>query len=58
MGEKKLKIVSVARETGLNRYTVSLWYKVTAQRINLEAIDKLFECEVGGLIDKVWINTA
>lgn len=56
MGEKKLKIVDVARETGLNRNTVTLLYRETAQRIDLEAIDKLcdlFECEVGDLLEKV-----
>jgi len=56
MGEKKLKIVDVARETGLNRNTVTLLYKETAQRIDLEAIDKLcelFQCEVGDLLEKV-----
>ena len=56
MGEKKLKIVDVARETGLNRNTVTLLYKETAQRIDLEAIDKLcelFECEVGELLERI-----
>lgn len=56
MGEKKLKIVDVARETGLNRNTVTLLYKETAQRIDLEAIDKLcelFDCEVSDLLERV-----
>ena len=56
MGERKLKIVDVARETGLNRNTVTLLYKETAQRIELDAIDKLctlFECEVADLLEKV-----
>ena len=56
MGEKKLKIVDVARETGLNRNTVTLLYKETAQRIDLEAIDKLcelFDCSVGDLLERV-----
>ncbi|MFL0806445.1 MAG: helix-turn-helix transcriptional regulator [Oceanobacter sp.] len=56
MGERKLKIVDVARETGLNRNTVTLLYKETAQRIDLDVIDKLcelFECEVGDLLEKV-----
>ena len=56
MAEKKLKIVDVARETGLNRNTVTLLYKETAQRIELEAIDRLcdfFECEVGDLLEKI-----
>lgn len=56
MGEKKMKIMDVARETGLNRNTVTLLYKETAQRIDLDAIDKLcelFDCEVGELLEKV-----
>lgn len=56
MGEKKLKIVDVARETGLNRNTVTLLYKETAQRIDLDAIDKLcvlFECDVADLLERV-----
>jgi len=43
MGEGKLKIVDVARETGLNRNTVTLFYKETAQWIDLDAIDQLCE---------------
>lgn len=56
MGERKLKIADVARETGLNRNTVTLLYKETAQKIDLDTIDKLcdlFECEVGDLLEKV-----
>ena len=56
MGERKMKIMDVARETGLNRNTVTLLYKETAQRIDLEAIDKLcdlFECEVSDLLEKM-----
>ncbi|RRJ82799.1 helix-turn-helix domain-containing protein [Aestuariirhabdus litorea] len=56
MGERKMKIVYVARETGLNRNTVTLLYKETAQRIDLEAIEKLcdlFDCEVGELLERV-----
>ena len=56
MGERKMKITDVARETGLNRNTVTLLYKETAQRIDLEAIDKLcdlFDCEVGELLEQV-----
>lgn len=54
MGERKMKVVDVARETGLNRNTVTLLYKETAQRIDLDAIEKLcrlFECEVGDLLE-------
>lgn len=56
MGERKLKIADVARETGLNRNTVTLLYKETAQKIDLDTIDKLcdlFECEVGDLLEKI-----
>ncbi|MEE9319320.1 MAG: helix-turn-helix transcriptional regulator [Granulosicoccus sp.] len=56
MGEHKMKIADVARETGLNRNTVTLLYKETANRLELDAIDKLcelFECEVGELLEHV-----
>lgn len=54
MGEHKLKIADVARETGLNRNTVTLLYKETAQKVDLDAINKLcrlFQCEVGELLE-------
>ncbi len=54
MGERKMKIVDVARETGLNRNTVTLLYKETAHRIDLDALDKLcklFECGVNDLLE-------
>lgn len=56
MGERKLKIVDVARETGLHRNTVTLLYRETASRIDLDAVDKLcelFDCEVGELLERV-----
>ncbi|MGB0921365.1 MAG: helix-turn-helix domain-containing protein [Alphaproteobacteria bacterium] len=56
MGEKKLNIMDVARETGLNRNTVSLLYKETAKRVDFETIDKLcelFDCEVSDLLERV-----
>ncbi|MBY8967152.1 helix-turn-helix transcriptional regulator [Algiphilus sp. NNCM1] len=37
MGEHKLNIADVARETGLNRNTVTPLYKETASRIELDA---------------------
>lgn len=51
-----MKIVDVARATGLNRNTITLLYKETAQRIELDALDKLcelFDCEVGDLFERV-----
>jgi len=54
MGERKMKIVEVARATGLNRNTVTLLYKENAQKVDLEALDKLctfFGCQVGDLLE-------
>lgn len=54
MGEKKFKIADVARDTGLNRNTITLLYKETANRIELDTIEKLcelFECEVSDLLE-------
>lgn len=56
MGERKMKIVDVARATGLHRNTVTLLYQESATRIDIEAIDllcRLFGCEVGQLFEFV-----
>lgn len=56
MGQRKMKVADVARETGLNRSLVSGLYKETAQRIDLEAVSKLcalFQCEAGELFEYV-----
>lgn len=55
MGEHKMRIADVARETGLSRATVTMLYKETAQKVNLDAIDKLcelFDCEIGELLER------
>ncbi|EKO3501769.1 XRE family transcriptional regulator [Vibrio parahaemolyticus] len=55
MGERKLRIADVIRETGLSRNTVTLLYKETAQKVDLETIDKLcvlFNCQVGELLEQ------
>mgnify|MGYP003622042785 FL=1 len=41
MGEKRLKIADVARETGLDRGTITRMYNETATRIELDAIETL-----------------
>ena len=54
MGENKMKIIDVARKTGLHRNTVTLLYNETAQRVDFETIDRLcrlFNCEVGDLFE-------
>ena len=54
MGERKMKVVDVARETGLHRNTITLLYNETANRIDLETIDalcRLFQCSVAHLLE-------
>lgn len=56
MGERKMKISDVIRETGLSRNTITLLYKETAQKVDLDAIDKLctlFNCGTGELLEKI-----
>lgn len=56
MGERKMKIADVAKETGINRGTISRLYQETAVRVELDVIDKLcdlFDCEVKDLFEKV-----
>jgi len=54
MGEHKMKIADVARATGLNRNMVTLLYRETANRVELDAIEKLcrlFDCQLGDLLE-------
>ncbi|HET8882156.1 MAG TPA: helix-turn-helix transcriptional regulator [Solimonas sp.] len=56
MGERKLKAIDVARETGIHRNMISMLYKETATRIDIEAIDalcRLFGCEIADLFEFV-----
>ena len=56
MGEKRLKISDVAKETGINRGTITRLYHETALRIDFEVLDQLcgyLECEVSELIYKI-----
>lgn len=41
MGERKIKISELARDTGLHRNTITLLYQETATRVDLETIDNL-----------------
>jgi putative transcriptional regulator len=43
LGERKLKISDVARDTGINRGTLTRLYHETAERIELDVLDKLCE---------------
>ena len=56
MGEHKMRIADVARETGLSRNTITLLYRETAQKVELEALDKLcdlFDCNIGEMLERV-----
>lgn len=56
MGERKLRISQLARETGLPRSTITILFDDEAQRITLDTIDALcdyFECGVGDLFEHV-----
>ncbi|MFO6424169.1 helix-turn-helix domain-containing protein [Motilimonas sp. KMU-193] len=54
MGEKRLKIADVARDTGINRGTITRLYNEEATRVELEVIEKLcayLDIEVGQLFE-------
>ncbi|MBU0537637.1 MAG: helix-turn-helix transcriptional regulator [Gammaproteobacteria bacterium] len=53
LGEKKLKISDVARDTGLNRGTITRLYHETAVRIDFEVLEVLctyLHCELSELL--------
>jgi len=53
MGERKMKISDVLLETGLSRNTVTLMYRETDQKIDIEALDKLcqlFVCQLADIL--------
>ena len=55
MGERKLKISDVARDTGINRGTLTRLYYETAERIELEVLDQLcnyFGVELGDVLER------
>ncbi len=56
MGERKLKIIDVARGSGVPRHMVAKLYYETAKRIELETMDRLcrfFNCQVGDLFEYI-----
>ncbi len=55
LGEKKIKISDVARDTGINRGTLTRLYQETAERVDLEVMDQLcsyLACNVGDLFER------
>ena len=56
LGEKKLKISDVSRDTGINRGTLTRLYQETAERVELDVMDQLckyLKCEVGVLFERI-----
>jgi putative transcriptional regulator len=56
LGERKLKISDVARDTGINRGTLTRLYYETAERVELDVLDKLceyFSVDLSGLLERV-----
>lgn len=56
LGERKLKVAEIARDTEINRNTLHRLYNETATRVDLEVIEKLcrhLDIEVGELFELV-----
>jgi len=56
LGERKLKISDVCRDTGINRGTLTRLYYETTERFEVEVLDQLcryFGCEIGELLEYV-----
>lgn len=56
LGEKKLKVSDVERETGLHRHKIAALYKETAKKVDLDTIDvlcKYLNCSVGELFERL-----
>lgn len=56
MGERKLKISDVSRDTGINRGTITRLYHETYERVERDVMDGLcayFGVEIGELFERV-----
>jgi putative transcriptional regulator len=56
LGERKLKISDVARDTGINRGTLTRLYYETTERVELDVLDQLcdyFKVDLSELIERV-----
>ena len=54
MGERRLKVVDVAREIGVHRNSITLLYNETANRVDLSTINalcKFFDCKIEDLFE-------
>lgn len=56
LGERRMKIADLARETGIHRNALTLLYRDEAARIDVVTIDRVcayFGCTVGDLLEHV-----
>lgn len=56
MGERRLKMADVSRETGIHRNSLAALYRDEAARVDIQALEKLcvfFGCGVGDLLEYV-----
>ncbi|MEC8907357.1 MAG: helix-turn-helix transcriptional regulator [Pseudomonadota bacterium] len=54
MGEQKLKIADVARDTGINRGTITRLYQETAVRVEFDVLEQLcvyLRCDITELLE-------
>lgn len=54
MGERKLKISDVSRETGIHRNMLTLLYYEKAKRVEFDVLEKLcrfFRCQIGEILE-------
>jgi len=56
LGERRIKISDVARDTGLNRGTLTRLYHETAERVELNVLDTLcnyLKCDLLDLLEYI-----
>ena len=56
LGERRLKVADVARDTGINRGTIMRLYHEKAERVDLESLERLCRylgCGVGEFLELV-----
>ncbi len=54
LGERRLKISDVARDTEINRGTLTRLYHETAERVDLEVLGALcryLQCQIGDILE-------
>jgi putative transcriptional regulator len=59
LGERKLKISDVSRDTGINRGTLTRLYYETSERFEVDVLDRLcsyFGCPIGSLLEHVEVE--